>query len=89
MVALLPGILALCSTFPSLVGSAPPPHAGPGIEILLADPILWLTALALLFDAPMEATMAAWAMTYLGEKRVSETIENGPPTRLSTGPAAA
>ena len=72
--ALLPGALALCTDFASLAGSAVEQEAGPGIEVLLTDPILWLTALALLFYAPMEATMAAWATTYLGEKRVSETM---------------
>ena len=72
--ALLPGVLALRTDFPSLAGSAVQQQAGPGIEVLLTDPILWLTALALLFYAPMEATMAAWATTYLGEKRVSETM---------------
>jgi hypothetical protein len=74
-VALLPGVLALCTDFAALGGSATLPQpAGPGIAMLLTDPILWLTALALLFYAPMEATMAAWATTYLGEKRVSETV---------------
>jgi fucose permease len=43
-----------------------------GFGALLVDPIMWLTALALLFYAPMEATMAAWATTYLGDKGVSE-----------------
>jgi fucose permease len=38
----------------------------------VVDPIMWLTALALLFYAPMEATMAAWATTYLGDKGLSE-----------------
>lgn len=46
--------------------------AGLGIGALLVDPIMWLTALALLFYAPMEATMAAWATTYLSDKGLSE-----------------
>jgi fucose permease len=37
---------------------------------LLGDPILWLTALAFLFYTPMEATMGAWATTYLHDKQV-------------------
>jgi len=44
----------------------------PGIGVLLSDRIMWLTALALLFYAPMEATMAAWATTYLGDKGMAE-----------------
>jgi fucose permease len=43
-----------------------------GVGVLLGDSILWLTSLALLFYAPMEATMAAWATTYLGDKGFSE-----------------
>lgn len=39
---------------------------------LLANPIMWLAALGLLFYAPMEATMAAWATTYLGDKGAPE-----------------
>lgn len=46
--------------------------ADPGIGVLLSDGIMWLTALALLFYAPMEATMAAWATTYLGDKGMAE-----------------
>ncbi|MBC8869565.1 MAG: MFS transporter [Planctomycetes bacterium] len=46
--------------------------AAPGVGLLLGDSIMWLTALALLFYAPMEATMAAWATTYLGDKGMSE-----------------
>ncbi len=46
--------------------------AGMGMGTLLADPMMWLCALALLFYSPLEATMAAWATTYLTEKRVGE-----------------
>ncbi|MBE3069525.1 MAG: MFS transporter [Planctomycetes bacterium] len=46
--------------------------AGMGIGTLLAAPMMWLCALALFFYAPLEATMAAWATTYLTEKRVGE-----------------
>lgn len=51
--------------------------AKPGIGVLLRDPIMWLCALALLFYAPMEATMAAWATTYLGDKGISEGASTG------------
>jgi MFS family permease len=44
----------------------------PGIGALLVDPVMWLCALALLFYAPMEATMAAWATTFLGDLGTSE-----------------
>ncbi len=77
--ALLAGVLALFVDFPGLLaelakskGEAPVPTTDLGIGALLVDPIMWLTALALLFYAPMEATMAAWATTYLGDKGLSE-----------------
>jgi fucose permease len=72
--ALLPGVLACTVDFAALTGAPGKQVAGPGIEVLLGDPIMWLTAVALLFYAPMEATMAAWTTTYLGEKKVSETV---------------
>jgi MFS family permease len=70
-VALLSGGLALGVDFKAL---APPAQDGaaPGVSVLLTDGIMWMTALALLFYAPMEATMAAWATTYLGDKGMSE-----------------
>ena len=71
VVPLLAGLFAFGVDFSKMV---PPPdkEAAPGIGLLLADPVMWLTALALLFYAPMEATMAVWATTYLGEKGMSE-----------------
>lgn len=62
--ALVSGALALGVDFKGLL---PPAVEGadPGIGVLLTDAVMWLTALALLFYAPMEATMAAWATTYL------------------------
>jgi fucose permease len=77
--ALLAGVLALFVDFAGLLaelaktkGAAPAPTTDLGVGALLVDPIMWLTALALLFYAPMEATMAAWATTYLGDKGLSE-----------------
>lgn len=69
--ALLSGVLAFGVDFQVML---PPAVAGadPGIRVLLSDRIMWLTALALLFYAPMEATMAAWATTYLGDKGMAE-----------------
>ncbi len=68
---LLSGVLAFGVDFKAML---PPAVAGtdPGIGVLLSDRIMWLTALALLFYAPMEATMAAWATTYLGDKGMAE-----------------
>ena len=69
--ALVSGALAFGVDFKVLL---PPAVEGtdPGIGVLLSDPIMWLTALALLFYAPMEATMAAWATTYLADKGMAE-----------------
>ncbi len=71
VLALAPGVLAMGVDFRALL---PPAVAGadPGIGALLTDRVMWLTALALLFYAPMEATMAAWATTYLGERGMAE-----------------
>ncbi len=68
---LLSGVLACGVDFKSLLPPAAA-AADPGIGALLSDRIMWLTALALLFYAPMEATMAAWATTYLGDKGMAE-----------------
>jgi len=54
---------------------AAPPKAG--IGTLVGDSIMWLCALLLFFYAPLEATMAAWATTYLGNKGVSEGAASG------------
>jgi len=48
-----------------------------GIGTLLGDSIMWLCALLLFFYAPMEATMGAWATTYLGNKGLSEGAASG------------
>ncbi len=71
LVALLVGVFAIFVDFGAMLPSAAE-EADPGVGVLLADPIMWLCALALLFYAPMEATMAAWATTYLGDKGLSE-----------------
>jgi fucose permease len=46
------------------------PHGS--IATLLRDAMLWLCAFSLFFYAPLEATMATWATTYLGDKGLSE-----------------
>jgi len=76
--ALVSGVLALGVDFEVFAAgsgerpAAEPAEAAPSVSLLLVDKIMWLTALALLFYAPMEATMAAWATTYLGDKGMSE-----------------
>ncbi len=69
--ALVSGVLAVGVDFQGLLPPAVD-GADPGIGALLSDKIMWLTALALLFYAPMEATMAAWATTYLGDRGMAE-----------------
>ncbi len=69
VLALVPALLALAATFPA----APAPSAasaGEELAELLANPVLWLCGLALFFYGPLEASMAAWATTYLGEQGV-------------------
>lgn len=73
--ALVSGVLALGVDFESFaagIGGNAAKEPAPSVSLLLVDKIMWLTALALLFYAPMEATMAAWATTYLGDKGMSE-----------------
>lgn len=65
---------ALTATASEAATAAP---ADVGIRTLLMDPIMWLCALALFFYSPMEATMAAWATTHLGDKGVSEAAASG------------
>jgi fucose permease len=76
--ALVPGLLVFgvdsCAFAAAPNPAAPSAAAGPGIRTLLADPMLWLCAFALFFYAPLEATTAAWATTYLGEKGQREAL---------------
>ena len=65
----LMAVLACLAHFPAVT----PPAAAPGLGTLLGDPIMWLCALALLFYMPAEATMAAWATTYVADKGMKET----------------
>jgi len=78
---LLTAVLAFIVDFSALTQPASqdtasaPAHAG--IATLLGDAMLWLCAFALFFYAPLEATMGAWATTYLGDKGVSEGSASG------------
>jgi fucose permease len=78
---LLTAVLAFIVDFSALTqptgqDAATAPADG-NIATLLGDAMLWLCALALFFYAPLEATMAAWATTYLGDKGVSEGSASG------------
>ena len=45
---------------------------GPETWSLLGDPIMWLCAMALFFQGPLEAAMGTWTTTFLGDRGVSE-----------------
>jgi fucose permease len=73
--ALVPAALAAGINFAELVLPAQPgvaagPAGEPGFRSVLADPVLWLCGLAMFFYGPLEASMAAWSTTYLGERGV-------------------
>ncbi|MCY3023506.1 MAG: MFS transporter, partial [Planctomycetota bacterium] len=69
-------VLACVTHFPA-VAPAPATQAAtmaaaPGLGALLGDGVMWLCALALFFYMPAEATMAAWATTYVTDKGMKE-----------------
>ena len=69
-------ILACTTQFPA-AAPAPAQQAGttvaaPGVGTLLGDAVMWLCALALFFYMPAEATMGAWATTYMTDKGMKE-----------------
>jgi|SRR5579864_2572017 len=79
------GLLAALSLVPAVLApgvqlGAPGPAAGhavatgmsPGFGVLLHDPTMWLCGISLFFYGPMEASLGAWATTYLGEQGTSE-----------------
>lgn len=77
-VTLIPAALAAGVDFTALVSSSDSAAPGQlGIGTLLSDPILWLCGLALFFYGPLEASLGAWATTYLGEQGVSEGKASG------------
>jgi fucose permease len=71
VLALVPGLLAPGVAFPA------PSVEGGDVASLLADPVLILCALAMFFYGPLEASMAAWSTTYLGDQGVKETTAAG------------
>lgn len=46
----------------------------PVLADILSNPILWYCGMALFFYGPLEASMGAWATTYLGGRGVSESV---------------
>ena len=70
-VAVVPLLLAVGVDWQRLV-TAPVQTASGGLDILLADPIVWLCCLAFFFHVPIEASVAAWATTLMTDKGVSE-----------------
>jgi len=67
-------VLAWGTHFPA---PAPAQQAGTtaaalGLGTLLGDAVMWLCALALFFYMPAEATMAAWATTYVTDNGMKE-----------------
>ncbi len=71
LLALVPGALAIGVDFDvNLVASG-------GTVKDLWDPVLLLCGLALFFYGPLEASMAAWATTYLGDRGVKATRASG------------
>lgn len=70
------GVLACVAHLPA-PAPAPAQQAGTaaaatGLATLLGDAVMWLCALALFFYMPAEATMAAWATTYVTDKGMKE-----------------
>jgi fucose permease len=70
--ALIPAVLALGVNFNRLVSTPAVGTVDTGIGPLLSDPMLWLCGMALFFYGPMEASLAAWATTYLTDQGVKE-----------------
>jgi fucose permease len=72
VVALLPAILALRVDFAALAPAAPAAEEQGSFVTMLADPVLWLCGFTLFFYGPLEASVGAWATTYLGEQGYGE-----------------
>jgi MFS family permease len=70
--ALTFGLLALGSHCPEVVRSESSPGAAVDAASFWSNRTMWLCALALFFYMPLEATMAAWFTTYLGDNGVKE-----------------
>jgi len=77
----VPVALALSVDFSTLDAAAQAPGSAgapaAGMASLLADPVMWLCALAFLFLFPLEAATGAWTTTYLSEHGLSEGAASG------------
>lgn len=76
--ALLPGALALVIAPTAFLGEAGERATAASVaaehsfRALLHDPKMWLFGFALFFYGPLEASLAAWTTTFLGEKGMKE-----------------
>lgn len=79
--ALVTAFLAIGVDFAALTpapsGEAATAAAQASTAVLLGSAVMWLCALALFFFAPVEATMGAWATTYLSDQGTSEGMAAG------------
>ena len=79
LLALVPALLALGVDF-GVVADAPKSEAATsnaGFSQVVGDGVMWLCALALFFYAPLEASMGAWATTYLGDQGFGKRAASG------------
>lgn len=72
---LISGVLALGFDFASLADAAPQVAGAiaPTFATVLQDPIMWILGFALFFYGPLEASVAAWSTTIMGERGVRES----------------
>jgi fucose permease len=70
--ALAFGLLALGSHCPEVARNETVQSAAAPVASFWNNRFMWLCALALFFYLPLEATMAAWFTTYLGDNGVKE-----------------
>ena len=71
--ALAFGLLALGSHFPQVVQNDSMGSTTAQAASFWSNRVMWLCAWALFFYLPLEATMAAWFTTYLGDNGVKES----------------
>jgi fucose permease len=77
VLCLAPAALAAVVDFSGLGPAETDASPFEGMGALLADPVLWLCGLALFFYGPLEASMGAWATTYLRDRGVKEGTAAG------------
>lgn len=78
ILSLVPAALSLGVDFVAIAPSTPATGTdAPETSGLLSDPFLWLCGFALFFYGPLEASVGAWATTYLGEQGCREGTAAG------------